>query len=272
MDKTAIEQIQKSAHIPELLKQVAESHPEATIAVLPHDYDIKNLERYMPYLNRYRATMGTDSLADFVEYVGEFEQEGSHCYISTTNMKAQIVFDLGTLDHPGHQEHKASLSLTKTAAYMALLHVSDSRMSQKDLSEWIEDWAENIAAYDTEDNPMEAKAAAAAFRRMTIEQVRKIESEVQSYSANMTAMERIEAQSKDTMPGGFTFTCTPYNGLSEYTFDVRISVLTGNDKPTLSLRIRQFEIQKEKMTTEFKELLIEKLDGSCVKTFIGHLG
>ncbi|WP_211828702.1 DUF2303 family protein [Kistimonas asteriae] len=272
MDKTAIEQIQKSANIPALLQQVNDRHPEATVAVLPDNFTIADLERYMPYRNSYRASMSTDSMADFVEYASEFQQEGSHCYISTDSMKAEIVFDLGTLGQPGHQRHKASLSLTRTAAYRALMQINGERVDQKKLAEWIEDWAENIKAHDTAGDSMSAKTAAAAIRRMTIEQVRKVESEVQDYSANMSAMERIEAKSKDTMPAGFVFTCTPYNSLGEYSFEVRISVLTGAEKPMLSLRIRQFELAQESMTKEFKELLVSELSGGHIETYIGHLG
>jgi uncharacterized protein YfdQ (DUF2303 family) len=104
---------------------------------------------------------------------------------------------------------------------------------------------------------------------MTIDSARSITSEADEFSSNMSAMEKIEVKGKAQMPALLTFTCVPFNGLKERDFELKLSVLTGDDRPKISLRIVGLENTKELIVEEFKDKLVEKFTDSEMKTFIG---
>ena len=49
------------------------------------------------------------------------------------------------------------------------------------------------------------------------------------------------------IPATILFTCNPYHGLDDREFVVRVSILTGGDKPKISLRIVKLEANEEDM-------------------------
>lgn len=273
MEKAAVELIQKTAGITEVLAAAKSVTPDSPMVVLPDGYQLTDLESAMPYRRSYRGSFSTDSVVDYIEYIKLFDVEGSKCFISSTCMTAKTIFDMGDVLKPGHCEHKAGLSLAKTAAFEAVLDLNGSRLDQKDLAEWIEDWRDFIEAEDTTGDPLTAAAAAQAVRKITIEASRKMESEVGDFSENMSALEKIEAKSSLAMPAWLRFTCKPYNDLSEITLNLRLSIMTGGDKPAFRVRISQLEAIKENITEEFKQLIIEKLKKEKCKTltFIGKM-
>lgn len=71
------------------------------------------------------------------------------------------------------------------------------------------------------------------------------------------------------LPALITFRCVPYDGLKEYVFNVRVSVITSNSQPTFSLRIINHEKQCNEMIEEFMSMITDKLSGSKIKTYIG---
>jgi len=58
--------------------------------------------------------------------------------------------------------------------------------------------------------------------------------------------------------------------LSELTFKVRVSILTGGSRPEISLRIIQLETQQEEIAEEFKDILVKKFKSCELQTFIGE--
>jgi hypothetical protein len=57
-------------------------------------------------------------------------------------MTARSVFNIGTLDNPGHADNVASITLKKTAPFRALLQIDGRRLKQKQIAEWLEDWSD----------------------------------------------------------------------------------------------------------------------------------
>lgn len=273
MEKAAVELLQKTANIPEVLAAAKSVTSDSPMIVLPEGYRLTDLESSMPYRRSYRGTFSTDSVPDYIEYIKMFDVDGSKCFISSTSMSAKTIFDMGDVAKPGHQEHEARLVMAKTSAYEAILDLNGNRLDQKDLAEWIEDWRDFIKAEDTTGAAMTASAAAQAVRKITIEATRKMESEVGDFSEHMSELEKIEASSSMAMPAWLYFTCKPYNDLSEVQFGLRISIMTGGDKPAFRVRITQLESIKEEITAEFKELIIDKLkaEGCKTATFIGNV-
>ncbi len=272
MQKDAIQQIQKSAHIVEILSVVENATSYDPIVVLPNDFHVENLEGFQKNRMNYRFNLKTDNLTDFIDYAQEYDQIGAKCFINASRMQATIIFDLGTETNPLHQAHKALLVLEKTAAYAKLLDINGCGLSQKEASEFIEDWTDSLFITDQSGASISNALAAKRLRDLTIEAAREVNSKVHDFGESMSAMERIEAKNQDTLPSDITFTCTPHAGLSEYEFTLRVGILTGSEKPKIVLRITQLEAKQEVITNEFKELLVAGFKDNELKTFIGSIG
>lgn len=266
IDSTAISQIRDM-----VLSQLVEEKlagADCPAVALPNDVNIRNLENLYQDRFRFRGKMETQSIDDFVRYSKDYAIEGTRCFINADRMNAVSVFNLGALDKPGHADNTAVLALKRTAPYTALLAIDGNRNNQKQLAEWLEDWSEYVTGFDAEGAVIDAKRAASAVRKITIDAIRSAEYEDQDFSGKRSVMESIEAKSKDIMPVAFEFKCVPYEGLKEYRIKLRMSIL-ASDSPVLVLRITQLESYEEEMAAEFRDLLVEKFKSSDVETFIG---
>lgn len=242
---------------------------------LPIDMQIHNLEKFQNYRNNYRAKMSTRSIDDFIGY--HKLHEGKNCYVSPEDMVARTIFDIGTKGKPLHCVHKAVISLHKTALYEALLNAVLSHKSQRQMADWIEEWHDHIEALADSDkvgsqekDVIPLAKAIAAIRRLTIEEAKKSTHEEGNFKASRTALETIEAKADEGMPGYFKFTCTPYPGLGEREFILRVNIIKSHNAPEFKLRILQADKIKEELTEEFRDILVKQLPEEC-ETFIGNL-
>ncbi|EFF6124467.1 DUF2303 family protein, partial [Escherichia coli] len=128
---------------------------ECPVALLPDNVNIESLERFMTERFRFRGVMTTTSIDDFVEYSKGYADEHSRCFINAETMKAVTVFNIGTLEQPGHADNKALLELKATSPYRALRDVDGKKQLQKSLAEWLEDWADFLTAYDSDGNVLD---------------------------------------------------------------------------------------------------------------------
>ncbi|HGF0627505.1 TPA: YfdQ family protein [Klebsiella pneumoniae] len=240
-------------------------------ALLPQNTSIESLERFAFERFRFRDAMDTTSIDDFVRYSVAYaqEEEKARCFIDADNMLARSIFNIGTLDNPGHADNVASIKLKKTAPFRALLAINGDHLNQKQIAEWLEDWSDYLLAFDAGGNTMTIAQAAQAVRRVTIQQATQADHEDSDFSGKKSLMQSIEASSKEVMPVAFEFKCVPYEGLGERRFSLRNSLLKSSD-PVFVLRIVQLEAQEEAIANEFRDLLIGKFDGKPVETFIGN--
>ncbi|HHR6030407.1 TPA: YfdQ family protein [Providencia alcalifaciens] len=247
-----------------------ENMPCPAVAV-PNGLEIVNLERYQNGRYRFRGSLKTTSINDFVKYsVGYSEALGVRCFIDAEDMTARTIFNLGTIEHPGHADNSALIVLKKTSPFSAVLSVNGRKQGQKELAEWLEDWRDYLLAFDADGNVLDIKQAIGAVRRITIESSRSSDHEDSDFSARRSVMENIEAKSKDIMPAAFEFKCTPYDELQERAIKLRYSILTSQDTPTLVLRIVQLENLQELMAQEFRDILSAKFEETQIETFIGN--
>lgn len=268
LDGSAIKQVQDlvlSGYYIEDIQRLA-----CPTAVLPAGTGIESLERFSSERFRFRGAMETTSIDDFVRYSSGYakENEKARCFIDADNMLARSIFNIGTLDNPGHADNVASIKLKKTAPFRALLSINGDHLNQKQIAEWLEDWSDYLIAFDADGNTMKIAQAAQAVRRITIQQTNASDHEDGDFSGKKSLMQSIEASSKDVMPVAFEFKCVPYEGLGERAFSLRNSLLKSND-PVFVLRIVQLEAQEEAIANEFRDLLIGKFDGKPVEAFIG---
>ncbi|MCK8543196.1 YfdQ family protein [Yersinia ruckeri] len=268
LNSSAIQEIRNMA-MTTLVEEKLSSADCLTIA-LPDNVAIHNLEKFQNGRFRFRGNLKTNSIDEYVKYSSGYAGNGVRCFIDADDMSAKTVFNLGTLEEPGHADNTANLSLKKTAPFRELLAIDGQKKRQKELAEWLEDWREYLMAFDADGNILDIRQAVGAVRRITIESTSSADHEDNDFSGKRSIMETVEAKSKDIMPAGFEFKCVPYEGLGERRFKLRYSILTGGDVPVLVLRIVQLEGEQEKIAQEFRDLLISKFTGIEIETFIGN--
>lgn len=269
LTKEAIQEIKITDQVKNVQKHIDNIDIEASLIAVPANVSVEDLEDKQMFRNSYRFKFNTTNISDFVDYSKEFQQEGAKCFIDADLITAKAIYDLGTEVEPLHQRHTAALALKKTSAYQALLKISGARLSQRDASNWLDDWADNIQVYASDESIITNHQASKRIREITIEQVANRESKVGDFGETRSAFEKVEAKNQETIPAYLHFTCQPYNGLSDRAFVLRLQILTGGDKPEISMRIIKLEAHQDDIAEEFKEKLTAMFKGTDIKTFIG---
>lgn len=267
MDKTAIEQIQLSQAVTATQDTLDGQNLAHPVSAIHKDFRIESLEQFLPGKVRFTGTLHTKSIEDFAAYSLANKEPGSQCFIDKDRASATAIFNLGDAKESGHADFRAVLELEKTAEYKALLSIHDSRLLQKTLAEFMEDWAHFITPLDKEGEPINITKAISAVRRLTIEANAKAEHEVQDFRSTRSALENIEAKTDHGLPSELLFECEPFNGLPTYNFYARLSIITG-EEPKFSFRIKHLEKAEEEIMENFKNLLLEKINGE-IPTYLG---
>lgn len=269
LNQEAIKELTKATAI-----QAAEKALTAqvdTLVALPDDFKVHDLENYLSSRRRARGSMHTSVIEDFAVYVTAHKEEGAAVFVDIDSMSAVAVLNLGTPEEPGHTDNRAKLKLRQTAPYNALIaHASGGSLGQAKVAEFLEDWQDHIACFNDEGQVTVPKAIA-AVRKLTIESMRKLETSEQSLSASRSAFESIQATSADPLPTFIHFLCVPYAGLSERSFQIRLGVQTGGDKPSIVLRMVKAEQHDEEMVNELADLVRTALQGT-LPVLIGEYG
>ncbi len=260
-DSESITALQRAIGITEANAAITQQI-DGGIVALPDNYNQHDLEPYMVYRRRARGVMITSALADFAAYAKSHAEEGATVFVDSNEMSATAVLNLGLPAQPGHADNRAKLQLKTTAAYAALRnHASGKPLNQLQAAEFLEDWAGSIKCFTNEAEVAPPKAIA-AIRKLSIESMRKLESSEQSLSASRSAFESVQATSAEPIPTTIYFDCVPYHGLERRQFVLRLGVLTGGDKPAVTLRIVQEELHGEEMAIEFAHLTRDALGGA----------
>lgn len=260
MTKDAIEQIQQAKGIQDADAVLSKLGLQVPVVALPADFRVSDLEKYLPQRTRLRGKMETGILDAFTTYATDHASPGhSACFVDAEEMSAQVIFNLGDATNPGHGDFAAELCLQRTSEYRAIRYLDGERKSQKELAEFMEDYADSITAYNADGDGIALSRAISAVRRITIEARRESSNSEESFKAERTGLESIEARSDDGLPAGFRFQCVPYPGMRLRTFDLRLSVLTGGEKPVMVARIKRLESTLEEMGEELAARLREAL-------------
>lgn len=262
MEAKAIQLIQDTAVLANAKK--LDTHMP-TIA-LSRENTVMSLEQFEQNRSRFRGRLTTSSLLDFSNYVSANADGNSRGFIDSDRMTCTVFFNLGDQDTPGHGDYFSTLTLKKTAAFIAVEAAAGSKHSQKDLSDFIEDWAPNLIALDALGEEVDLRRAAGAIRSITIEQARKSEHVVGDMSSSRSAMDQIEAKSADGLPATLLFQVIPYESLKSQTIQLRVAVLTGGDQPVLRLRWIGEAQLREDLAQEFKEVVGQEVRASTELT------
>lgn len=249
---------------------IAANHTEAVekgIIALPNDFKVHDLEDHLPQRRRQRGTFTTSSIDSFCKYVEAHAETGTTVFVADT-LKATAVLNLGTTEQPGHADNQAHLALTKTAAYNALLHIDGRQQSQRDAAEFFEDWREHLQFFQ-EEQGLTISQAIGAVRNITIDAARKLESTTANLSESQSAFEQVTVSSKETIPSLIYFKCKPYEDLEERTFVLRVSILTGGEKPAVVLRIQRLQVHVEEMAVELAQDIHDQLTSTQIAVVRG---
>lgn len=234
------------------------------MAVLPGNHQLVSTEKYQKLRNRYRGQLKTDSLNGFADYVNTFNDdpgaEQAKLFVDKQEMNAIAFFNLGTHDLPGHGDHTALLLMNPRAEYKSAVAMNGKAPSQRDLAEWLEDYAPYITAFDANNEAMTSAEAAYAVRNLTIGTTSQVESNQGNTGHAMSAMEAVEAKSRGKLPTSLTFTCIPYDGMNEQVLTIRLVTAGQKDGPMFRTRIVGYEVLQEQIATDFCLLLAEKTD------------
>lgn len=259
-DKEAIETLAEGAAITQAEEAVTHGLQAEGAAALPERFRVHDLEGFMPKRRRARGTMSTSAVGAFANYVKAHAEAGATVFVSQDDMTATAVLNLGTPEAPGHADNRAVCKAKMTAAFEALkMHATGRGLPQSTVAEFFEDWAGNLLFFKDNESVTPPKAIA-AIRKMTIESMRKLESEEKSLSASKSTFENVQATSADPIPTTIYFNCEPYFGLPERNFVLRLSVLTGNEKPAITLRIVKLEEHEQEMAQNFAALIGSAVD------------
>ena len=231
--------------------------------VLPESSKVIDLEKFQSGRSRFRGTYSTHSLADFSAYVADRAISTAKGFIDQDEMTCTLLFNLGTDELPGHADDRAVLKLKASAGYKAAQSIGGRAMSQKELSDWIEDWHQYLTPVDDEGKAIPVAKAIAAVRTITVKATSESENTVGDTSAGRSAMDQIEARSKETLPAALLFSTIPFEGLTKQQINLRISVITSGSVPALKLRWVGEEVQREDIAQEFKAVLQDKIGSSA---------
>lgn len=258
MDKSAIEAIREAdatATTQAAVDAAMDVNTLCSIVAAPAGYVLHDLEKSLQTRRRMRGVMRTQSLADFVAFVLSYAQPGGAVFIDPKALEAHAVLNLGTFHEPGHADNLAILKAEPTAAFKALHAATASAMTQMVAAEFVEDWSDCVRCFSAPDKLIPTHQAIAAIRKLTIESLRKVESDQQSLRATTSTFEDVQAKSADPLPVQVVFKCQPAVFLAPREFVLRFGVLTGGKEPAIVLRMSKREEHEQAMAEEMQGLL-----------------
>lgn len=238
-----------------------QSELPANMVAAPASFELIDLQHLQQNRRRFTGKLKTSSITDFASYVKSNSKGKAKGFISPDNLECTLFFNLGTTEEPEHGDWTASLSLEMTAAYRAMLGLNGKKLTQRDASEWLEDWQDFITPYACPEGSTYGTLGKAiqAIRDITIKRKGETSSVVGDFSGQRSAMEQVEADSRQKLPAAFGFFTEPYQGLLARSFLLRLQVLTAGDDPILVFRIVKLEAHGEAIGNDFKNRLSEEL-------------
>lgn len=263
LDKETLTALQETGSIKAANTAVLNSDGSCLdISALPSDYKVHDLEQYLTFRRRARGTMSTSSLSSFSKYCTNHADNGATVFVDKDAMSACAILNLGTPESPGHADNKAVIKAERTAAYRALGAIANGAgRAQKEVAEFLEDWPEYIKCFN-ESGAIKNSQAIAAVRKITIDSMRKLESEEKSLGASKSAFESVQASSNEPLPTTIYFECIPYDNFEQRLFVMRLGVLTGEATPKVNLRIVKAEQAAEEMAAELASKVSDELGGA----------
>jgi uncharacterized protein YfdQ (DUF2303 family) len=268
MDAKAIERIEQLVAAGNRLP----TDTDVPAVILPDGAAVKSLEHLLAAPRQMQQTYRTERLEDFCRYAkaeSESSDEDAAVFVLPDGSGAKAIMDYGCHTAPLWGKHSAVLEMRPTAEFASLRKASASPLGQRELIDWLEDWSHIVTPYRGDDTLSLTKALA-TIRRVDIKQSKSATHEQNDWSAARSSMEQIEARSgEESMPEGFRVRCQVYPHTQERDITVRLSLLTGDDKPRLRLRIVGLDALMKAIADEIELEIATRLLG--VRVFVGSV-
>lgn len=267
MDQSTIDSIAALAVQAEHAKVLGTHMPTLLVRNCDGTEEVVSIEGYAEHRSRFRGTYRTCVINELVGYITDWRENGGsseqpQAFIDPDKMTAVAIFNLGDVTTPGHADHRAELTLKKTAPFAALMG-RPAEFNQRQLADWLEDWRDHLVPVNATGDQVNMAAAIAAVRDVSVEKARTDQHTVRDLGASRSAMESVDAKSAHTLPTAFEFACVPYEGITARTVVLRLGVNTGDDKLRFTLRLLQAEAVAEAIALDFRDVLTAKLGTTC---------
>lgn len=243
----------------------------APVIVLPDGNKAESLERHLEAPIRQRARFQTTRIEDYCRYVErEASDQQTVVFVDPEGNGARTVIDFGSHDDPRWHEHKADLNLKATPEFRALEKACAQALSQRDITDWLEDWAEIITPV-ADSKAIKLTRAVSLIRRVDIKASATATHEDGDYKQSRSALEEVEAKSgTDALPEIFRVKCRVFPDTEERLIDARLSLRTSSDKPAFRLRIIGEEALRRAVAEEIEGTLRSRL-GDKAHVFVGSI-
>ncbi len=293
LDKQAIEHIEANAVAAQInLNTNIELLP---VLALPTSVVLHSIEKYAEAPRHFKGRFTTSIVGEFTDYCNtesDSDNVKPAVFIDEDSMSATATFDFGKPGQPQHRFHTAELALKRSADFMQILRLDDNQLTQKQFAELIEEHHANLATLGKETTigagapSIDINKAVNAIRNMTIKAKAETGSRIEDLSESQSAFASIDVDnSEGNIPAYIDFKCIPYKGLKlpflallpgeeiekdeisdneHRVFRLHISILTGGEKPTFSLKLRHMAEHEEIMATAFKDQLIANLSKKSI--------
>jgi uncharacterized protein YfdQ (DUF2303 family) len=227
---------------------------------------VQSLEEFSANRHHPRGAFATDRISAFVQYAKFREGSGTgNVFVDPSDFSAKLFLDgfcVSNSSAQGHCKDTASVKLTPTPEWLALLNCNGKKFTQRDLIDFLIDWHHAIHG---------AKELIAAFRRVTITAKYTGTNEVQALQATKSSFEQIEAKNNE-IPDHITFDVIPYLELPLCTLTIAVQFLPEDSGNGLfALRVRALETHRQQMAEDFANVLALKMNEAdlALPTFIG---
>lgn len=239
--------------------------------VIPSGRKVESLEHLLSTPVFQRASYTTERLEDFCRYVGAEANTATAVFVEPDGSGAQGILDFGDHNAPAWKRHKANLQMKHTGEFAACLGIHGKAMSQRNIIEWLEDWGHIASGVNADGEALTVPRMISALRRIDIKAKREVGNEEQNFGAKRTAMEEVEATSGEgSMPDIIKIACQVYPCTRQREVTLRLSLLTGDDKPTLKARIIGLETINKEVAEEIELEIATRLDGKA-RVFVGSV-
>lgn len=231
------------------------------LVAVPDDANIVDLQQYQNLKRNFEGHFKTPYFEQFFKFIKKHavgkNTNNASCFIDHHSINARVIFDFGNVETPCQQLIEASLLLEKTVIFCELERRLNQNLTQRELTEFLEDFGSDIHATDGEGNVINIGIAINAIRTMTISATASKTQETEDFSESSSDYAKIEAKFKDKTPKFLIFTIASHTGLSKREFICRIGVKTGDDKIKLVLRCAKFAEVMEAVNAEFQQIIID---------------
>jgi uncharacterized protein YfdQ (DUF2303 family) len=116
----------------------------APYAVVPSDYDIESLERYLPQPLRVIQNVQLDDAESFIHYLKEFGALETRCFFNAERETFVAIIDYHA-DAPGWCDHVVSFTAKRSEEFKTWMGANRREMSQVDFVRFLEDNMPDVA-------------------------------------------------------------------------------------------------------------------------------